>query len=131
MSFEPIAQASPLVQIHLAAALAGLVIGALQFARTKGTSGHRWLGRTWVALLGAVAVGSFFIREINDGGLSPVHALSAFTLVMLVLGLRSAWRGDIRGHRHTMIGVYAGALIGAGIGAFAPGRILWQATMGG
>lgn len=131
MTFEPIIQAPLAIQLHLAFALGGLALGAVQFARPKGTSSHRWLGRAWVTLLAATAIGSFWIRSLNDGALSPVHALSAFTLAMLALGIAAAWRGNIRSHRYTMIGVYCGALIGAGVGALAPGRLLWQAATGG
>lgn len=131
MTFEPIATASPMVQIHLAAALLALAIGAAQFTLPKGTASHKLLGRTWVGLLAVIAVGSFWITGLNGDGLSPIHGLSAFTIAMLVLGVRAAWRGNIRVHRFTMIGIYGGALIGAGLGALAPGRILWQAATGG
>jgi len=131
MTLDPILAASPVIQVHLAAALVALALGAVQFVWPKGTASHRLLGRIWVGLLAVVAVGSFGITTLNEGSLSIIHALSAFTIAMLVLGVWAAMRGDIRSHRYTMIGIYLGALIGAGLGTFAPGRILWHAAFGG
>jgi len=42
-----------------------------------------------------------------------------------------ARRGNIRGHKRSMIGLFAGALIIAGIFTFVPGRIMHAVLFGG
>jgi uncharacterized membrane protein len=115
------------VQFHLVAALLALVLGAVQLIRRKGTPSHRAIGYVWVVLMLAVALSSFWITGIADPGqFSVIHALSVFTLAMLALSIWAIRRGNVRTHRFSMIGVYAGGLIGAGAGAFAPGRLMSQ-----
>ena len=67
--------ASPAIQIHIAAALASLVVGAVMLVRRKGTPAHRFTGRLWVALMLVLALGSFAIR--SNGSLSWIHLLRA------------------------------------------------------
>jgi uncharacterized membrane protein len=45
---------------------------------------------------------------------------------MLALSMWAIHSGRVRTHRFSMIGVYAGGLIGAGAGTFAPGRLISQ-----
>ena len=115
---------APVVQGHLAAALIALILGAVVLAASKGTPVHKAMGRMWVALLVVISLGSFWIREINDGGFSAIHVLSVVTLLSLAYAIYSIRRGRVRSHRLTMIAVYAGGMIGAGLGALAPGRVL-------
>jgi uncharacterized membrane protein len=82
------------------------------------------LGYIWVGLLVAVSVSSFWIREIMDGGFSPIHLLSVFTLAMLAYAIWQIRRGKVRAHRYAMIGIFLGGLIGAGAGTLAPGRLI-------
>lgn len=86
-------------------------------SRPKGTAAHKLLGRIWVALMLAVAISSFWI-----GG-SLIHLLSAWTLVSLAAAIWFIRRGNVRAHQGFMIGTLLG-LAGAGLGAFAPGRLL-------
>ena len=113
------------VQFHLVAALLALALGTVMLIRRKGTGSHKALGRIWVALMLAVALSSFWITGLGGAGrFSWIHGLSVFVLVMLGLSVWAIRRGRVRTHRFTMIGVYAGGLIGAGAGAFAPGRLI-------
>ena len=115
------------IQFHLIVALLALALGTIQLVRRKGTRSHRALGYVWVALMLAVAISSFWITGIaGRGQFSAIHGLSVFTLAMLALSIWAIWSGRVRTHRFSMIGVYAGGLIGAGAGAFAPGRLLSQ-----
>jgi len=50
--------------------------------------------------------------------------------VTLPLGLVHARRHNVRGHKMTMIAMYLGALVIAGIFTFAPGRILYRVLFG-
>ena len=114
-----------MIELHLAAALLGLGLGAAVLARRKGTPSHRWLGRAWVALMTLTALSSFWILEIRDGaGFSVIHLLSAWTLASLFLAVRAIRRGNVRMHKAFMVGTFLG-LAGAGPGASAPRRMLY------
>lgn len=131
MSLAPLLNASPAIQLHAFAALAAFVLGVVQLTAPKGTLPHRTLGWVWVALMVAVAGSSFFIQEIRLWGpWSPIHILSIFSLVMLALGVRYARRHRVRGHRVTMVSVFAGALTVAGLFTFVPGRIMHAVLFG-
>lgn len=113
-----------MIAIHIAAATLALLGGALVLGRRKGTRSHKTLGRIWVGAMTLVALSSFWIFEIRQGaGPSFVHLLSVWTLVSLALAIWFIRRGNVRAHKGFMIGTYFG-LIGAGIGALAPGRFL-------
>ena len=117
---------SPLVIFHAGLAAAALIIGGSVLLRRKGTASHKMLGRTWVALMAAVALSSFWIFEIRHGaGPSLIHLLSAWTLISLVLAVWFIRRGNVRAHRGFMIGTFIGLAV-AGLGALAPGRALYR-----
>jgi uncharacterized membrane protein len=100
-------------------------------AGVKGTTRHRALGYTWAALMLVVAISSFWVHEIRLWGpWSPIHLLSIFTLVMLPLGLWAAHSHAVSRHRSTMIGLYLGALVIAGLFTLAPGRIMHKILFG-
>jgi uncharacterized membrane protein len=117
---------SPLVAAHAALAAAALMVGGAVLLRRKGTASHKRLGRTWVALMAAVALSSFWIFEIRHGaGPSAIHLLSAWTLISLALAVWFIRRGNVRAHRGFMIGTFIG-LGAAGLGTLAPGRALYR-----
>lgn len=114
-----------MMAVHLTAAVASLLLGALVLARRKGTASHKLLGRIWVALMVGVAVSSFWLFEIRKGaGPSVIHLLSVWMLVSLALAMYFIRRGNVRAHKGFMIGTFLG-LAGAGLGALAPGRALY------
>jgi uncharacterized membrane protein len=111
--------------------MASFVLGIIQLAAPKGTVPHRTLGWIWAALMAVVGVTAFFIHEIRLWGpWSPIHLLAIFTLVMLPLGVWHARRHAVQHHRWTMIGLFAGALVIAGLFTFMPGRIMHAVTFG-
>lgn len=115
---------SPSVLLHLGAALLALGVGALNLAGPKGTRLHRTLGWLWVTLMVTAALSSFWIFDLRNGaGPSPVHLLSAWTLVALACAVVFVRRGNLRAHKAFMVGSFLG-LLGAGLGALAPGRLL-------
>ena len=125
MTLEPLLAAPPAIQVHATAACAAFVLGLAQLALPKGVTLHRIMGWSWVAIMVVVAVSSFWIREIKVwGDWSPIHLLSIFALIMLPLGVAYARRHVVRGHKITMISIFAGALVIAGIFTFVPGRIM-------
>ena len=125
MSLAPLLDAAPAIPLHAFAAMAAFALGIVQFAAPKGTLPHRTLGWIWVALMAVVAISPFWIHQIRlVGPWSPIHLLSIFTPIMLVLGVWYARRHKVRGHKITMISIFAGALLVAGLFTFVPGRIM-------
>ena len=96
MSLTPLFDAPVAVQVHAAAALAALLLGALVLFRRKGTPLHRAMGRVWVVLMLVAATSSLFINEIRlIGPFSPIHIFSVITFVGLAQGLsarKSLWQ---------------------------------------
>jgi uncharacterized membrane protein len=132
MNFAPLTDASLTIQVHAYAALAAFLLGVVQLARVKGTTSHRALGYVWVGLMFVVAISSFWINEKRVWGpWSPIHLLSVFSLTMLPLGLWYARRRNVRGHKLTMLGLFGGALVIAGIFTLEPGRVMYQVVFGG
>jgi uncharacterized membrane protein len=131
MNLAPLTNAPLPIQLHAYAALGAFVLGAIQLAGAKGTTRHRALGYTWAALMFTVAISSFWVHEIRLWGpWSPIHLLSIFTLVMLPLGLWAAHSHAVARHRSTMIGLYLGALVIAGLFTLVPGRIMYKVVFG-
>jgi uncharacterized membrane protein len=125
MSLAPLLNAPFAIQLHAFAAMTAFVLGILQFARAKGTFSHRTFGWTWVTVMLIVAVSSFWIHDIRVWGIwSPIHLLSIFTLISLPVAVWMARHHRVRAHRGWMIGIFAGALVIAGIFTFVPGRIM-------
>lgn len=131
MSLDPLLDASLAIRIHAFAAMGAFGLGALQLARVKGTPSHRTLGWTWVVLMAIVAISSFWIHDIRHlGPFSAIHILSVYTLVALPLAVVHARRGRIKAHRGSMIGIFVGALVIAGLFTPMPGRIMHRVLFG-
>jgi uncharacterized membrane protein len=131
VTLEPLRAASLLMQIHAFAALGAFALGLFQLAAPKGTVRHRITGWLWVSLMATVVVTSFGIHEMRMWGpWSWIHLLSVFTGIMLPVGVVHARRHRIRQHRATMIWIFAGALIVAGIFTLRPGRIMHDVVFG-
>jgi uncharacterized membrane protein len=124
--FSVVARLSPVIQIHLLAAVAAFAVATWQLIGPKGTIPHRVIGWAWVIAMFTVAVSSFFIREINDGSFSFIHILSVLTLIGLVRLVWEARRHNVKGHRGQALGLYIGGLVIAGLFTFMPGRAMWH-----
>lgn len=131
MDVQPFLEASWLVQAHLAAASLAIVLGVVQFVLRKGVTFHRVAGWTWVGLVAFVALTSLFIRSDDDslpslGVFSPVHLFTLAAMIGLPVGVYAARRRNVLLHRASMIAVFAGALIVAGLFAVMPGRLIHE-----
>ncbi len=113
---------TPIIILHTVAALAALALGSVMFLRRKGSPSHRKLGRAWALLMLVIILSSFFIK--TSGSFSWIHLLSAASLVLLVLAIRHARQRKLSAHRRTMVGLYAGSLIVAGLFTLLPSRLL-------
>ena len=132
MTLEPLLSASPAIKIHAFAAMAAFGLGIVQLSRSKGDGPHRLAGYVWVGLMLAVALSSFWIHEINQWrSFSLIHLLSIWVIVFTPFAVMNARRGNISAHRRGMIGLFAGALIIAGLFTFMPGRIMHAVIFGG
>lgn len=131
MTLQPIVAASLAIQIHIAAALGALLLGAFVLFGKKGDWRHRIGGRLWVMLMLIVAFSSFLIHELNVWGIwSPIHLISLWVIGSVTLAIHYARTGNIRRHQWTMKATYVGGLIVAGLFTFAPGRIMYEALFG-
>ena len=127
MNADIFLQASLPIQSHLVLATGAVLVGGLQLILPKGTPLHRMTGLTWVLMMAAVAMSSFFIHEIRLWGIwSPIHGISIFTLFILFIGVRAARRGRYRTHAMTMTTTYFLALILTGALTLLPGRMMHE-----
>lgn len=132
MTLNPLLSASPAIQVHAFAAMAAFALGVVQFARRKGDSPHRLAGYVWVGLMLLVAGTSFWIHGIDQWrGFSLIHALSLWVLVFTPIAVMMARRGNIGAHKRSMIGLFAGALVIAGLFTLVPGRLMHAVLFGG
>lgn len=131
MTFAPLAAAGPAILIHLASTLAALALGIVMLVRRKGTVSHKKLGWSWVLLMAIAAGSSFFITGLDPGRFSPIHILSVITLLALPWAIYAIRRRNVRSHRWTMISIFAGGLVVAGIFTLLPGRLLGGMVFGG
>ncbi len=118
---------TPTIVVHATCATVALGLGAFVLARRKGTPSHRALGWLWVLLMAVVASTSFVIYRESW---SWIHALSVWTLVSLVYGVRMARRRKVKAHRYTMILLFLGALVITGLFTLLPGRLIGQFVWG-
>ncbi len=128
---------SPAIAIHLFAALAALAIGPFAlWARRAGLPRprlHRAAGYAWVTLMVASALSALFISDPvipNIAGFGPIHLLIPVVLGSLFWAFRQLGRGNVRGHRQTMLGLYFGACVVAGVFTLLPGRTLGRIVWG-
>lgn len=128
---------TPLIAIHMSAAIAAIAVGPLALWARMGTTArprlHRAAGYAWVTLMLMTAASAIFI---DAGGAGPwgrfslIHLLIPVTLGMLVLAFWLLFKGNIDGHRRAMRGLYAGACIVAGGFTLLPGRYLGDLILG-
>ena len=109
---------------HILTILVALVLTPLMLLRRRGDRLHRRLGWVWASAMALTALLTFGIRGINDGGFSPIHILSAFTMMMVPLIIVSARRHQHARHRATVRGMVAGALLIAGFFTFPLNRLI-------
>ncbi|MFN3728049.1 MAG: DUF2306 domain-containing protein [Allosphingosinicella sp.] len=116
------------VVIHIATVLPAIPLGAYLLLSMKGDYRHRMLGYVWLALMMVTAISTIFIRF--NGSFSLIHIFTVLAFIAVPGAITSARSRNIVKHRKHMIQFYIGALIIAGITAFAPGRTMWHWAFG-
>jgi uncharacterized membrane protein len=114
----------PLVWAHLVTIVGALALTVVQMWRAKGGRSHRAIGAVWVSLMFGTALISLFIVELNDGGYSIIHVLSAWVMIQVPLIALAARKGQIRRHRKAARAMVIGALLIAGFFTFPFHRLL-------
>jgi uncharacterized membrane protein len=124
-------QLTPLIAVHMTAAIGAVVTGPVALWARKGRLQrprlHRAFGYAWVTLMLVTAVSAIFIRDFrlpNLNGYTPIHLLIPVTLAGIFGAFWFLAKGNIKGHRRTMINLYIGACIVAGGFTLLPGRYL-------
>jgi len=124
-------QLTPVIAVHLAAALAAVAIGPLALWARKGATQrprlHRATGYAWVTLMVVTAISAIFISGGGGprwGSFGLIHLLIPVTLGMLALSFFYLARRNIVGHRQTMQRIYISACVVAGAFTLLPGRYL-------
>jgi uncharacterized membrane protein len=130
-------QLTPIIAVHMTAALGALVTGPVALWARRGTQQrpklHRAFGYAWVTLMVATAVSAIFIRDFrlpNLAGYTPIHLLVPVTLAGLFGAFWSLARGNIARHRSLMQRLYIGGCIVAGSLTLLPQRYLGQLVFG-
>lgn len=134
-------QLTPLIAVHMSAAIGAVTIGPVALWARKGRTQrpvlHRAFGYAWVTLMVATALTALFIRDFglpNVAGYTPIHLLIPFTLFSLFGAFRYLLRKDIAGHRKTMQSLYLGACAVAGAFTLLPsrylGHLIWSQWLG-
>lgn len=130
-------QLSPVIAIHLSAALTATVIGPFALwarrGRTQRPRLHRAFGYAWVTLMLATAVSALFIHGDQLPhlyGYGPIHLLIPIVFVALFGAFWHLARGNIAGHRRTMQITYVASCIVAGGFTLLPSRYLGQLLWG-
>jgi uncharacterized membrane protein len=113
-----------LVWAHIATIVTALVLTPVMLLRRRGDRLHRRLGWIWAAAMAATAAATFGIRGLNQGSLSLIHILSAWTLIQVPLIVWAARNHNLARHRAAVRGMVTGALIIAGIFTFPFDRLM-------
>ncbi|HYD36821.1 MAG TPA: hypothetical protein VEA60_04360 [Allosphingosinicella sp.] len=109
---------------HIATIVLAVILTPVMLLRRRGDRLHRRLGWVWASAMALTAILTFGIRGLNQGSLSLIHILSAWTLVQVPLIVWAARRHDHRRHRGAVRAMVAGALLVAGIFTFPFDRLL-------
>jgi uncharacterized membrane protein len=125
---------TPLLAVHITAALCAVLLGPFAlWARLIGQQRpklHRAFGYAWVTMMLLTASSAIFIQPGTNlpqwMGYSPIHLLIVVTYGSLFGAFWFLAKGNIRGHKITMLSTYVGACVVTGVFTLLPGR--WMHT---
>ena len=119
-----------LTYVHLASILPAFLIGTYLIVSSKGTPKHRLMGKVYMLLMILTALTTLFMPAqigstiLNHFGFIHLFSLSVFFTVPGAY--IAALNGNIRTHKHNMLGLYAGGILIAGSFALMPGRFMYS-----
>jgi uncharacterized membrane protein len=126
-------QMSPVIAVHLSAAVAAIAIGPVALWARRGATPrprlHRAFGYAWVTLMVVTAVSALFIRDFrlpNLAGYTPIHLLVPVVAFSLFGAFWKLAQRDIAGHRRIMQWLYVAACVVTGFFTLLPQRYLGQ-----
>jgi uncharacterized membrane protein len=117
-----------LTYLHLLTVVPAFIIGTYLLLKRKGTPKHKALGKIYMVLMLITAIISLFMPAqlgstfLNHFGY--IHLLSLLTLYAVPAAYFYINKGNIRGHKRSMIILYCGGILVAGTFALMPGRLL-------
>ena len=124
-------QLTPLIAVHMAAALTAIGLGPVALWARKGSTQrpklHRAFGYAWVTMMLVAAVSAIFIRDYslpNIAGYTPIHVFVPVTFFFLFRALQALATSNIAGHRAAMQKLYVSACLVAGGFTLLPNRYL-------
>lgn len=115
---------------HLITVIPAIPLGTYVIVSRKGGARHKLLGKIWLALMFTTAIATIFIRNLNHGQFSWIHLFTLLTFIAVPQAIISARQGRIEAHKKHLRNFFVGALVIAGVTAFAPGRTMWQWAFG-
>ena len=115
---------------HLLTVIPAIPLGTYVLLSRKGGARHKLLGKIWLSLMFVTAMSTIFIRNVNDGQFSWIHAFTLLTFIAIPQAIITARQGMIEAHKKHIRNFFLGALVIAGLTAFAPGRTMWQWAFG-
>ncbi|MGB1262461.1 MAG: DUF2306 domain-containing protein [Cognaticolwellia sp.] len=117
-----------LAYLHLITVIPAFLIATYLLIMRKGTAKHKSLGRVYMGLMLVTAIVSLFMpAQVGSRIFSHfgyIHLLSLLTLYAVPAAYFYIKRGNVKGHKRSMILLYCGGLIVAGSFALMPGRLL-------
>ena len=114
----------PLVWAHLFTIAVALTLTPIMLLRKRGDRIHRVAGWIWVSSLMMTALLSFGVRGLNGESLSPIHILSAATLILTPKIIITARRKQHQKHRRAVRLMITGTLAVAGAFTLLPDRLI-------
>lgn len=123
-----------LAHLHLATIVPAFLIGTFLLSRRNGTPTHKMLGRIYILLIVLTGIITLFMpAQVGPrflGHFGFIHIFSLLALYSAPTAYLAARRGNTKVHRRSMIGLYVGGILIAGVFAFLPGRMLHNLVFG-
>ena len=124
-------QFSPVIAVHMTAAIGAIVTGPVALWARRGAQQHprlhRAFGYAWVTLIVVTAVSALFILDRgmpNLAGFTPIHLLVPVTFAGLFGAFYALAKGKIALHRQAMQSLYFAACVLAGAFTLLPQRLV-------
>ena len=130
----PLLAAPGPVQLHAAAGMLALVLGAARLVWAEDEPTERSLGWGFLGFLVLSAVSALFLSPPHGAlslyGLTPHHGFAVMALAGAGAAVVAARQGRRLGRQRIVTATFAGVLLMAGLFEMAPGRLLHTVLAG-